>query len=96
MVCSSPSSPSSPFPLPPGCAPPHAMLCCAVRCVVLPPAVFACNPLPAARRREGKTTALFLLHSISFRLAAQRGARETHADAPRCLPLRASVALEWR
>ncbi|KAH8673104.1 hypothetical protein BGZ61DRAFT_103337 [Ilyonectria robusta] len=84
MVC---SSPSSPFPLPPGCAPPHAMLCCAVRCVVLPPAVFACNPLPAARRREGKTTALFC--SIPFHFVWRRsGGRVRHTrmrrDVFRC------------
>ncbi|KAH7011314.1 hypothetical protein EDB80DRAFT_386670 [Ilyonectria destructans] len=66
------------------------MLCCAamcgVRCVVLPSAVFACNP-PTGTTRGQKPRPFC---SILFRLAVQRG-RETHADALRCLPLRASV-----
>lgn len=71
---------SSPFPPSPGlcsaaCYLP--MLCCAVRCVVLPPAVFACNP---SQRHDDDERAKPRLFFAAFHFV------ETHADAPRCLP----------
>ncbi|KAH6986322.1 hypothetical protein BKA56DRAFT_580251 [Ilyonectria sp. MPI-CAGE-AT-0026] len=46
------------------------MLCCAVRCVVLPPAVFACNP---PKRHDERAKPRLFFCCIPFRLAAQRG-----------------------
>lgn len=58
---------------------------CGVRCVVLPSAVFACNPPTGTTRGQNYG---FFFYYISSGSAA---GRETHADALRCLPLRASV-----